>query len=794
MLIRVRGGNAGVFRYLRDGMKSGRKYTRAELDERVVLAGNMGLAESIVNAMSSRGEKYLHITLSFKEDQLPLETLQAITDEFQNFCMSAFRPDEYSFYAEAHLPRIKSYTNKRTGQEIIRKPHIHIVIPEMNLLTQKGLNPLGRVDQQTKFLEAFQENINNRFGLASPKDNRRVRFTDESTLLSRQKGDDFNGIGGELKRQILDAMLQRGIEDFPAFEKLVAEFGATRLRNPGKGNAYINVRPDGSAKGVNLKDFVFSPSFVTLPMTEKKSFLAAEAQRRAAEVAEYVSPHSARPSPAEITDRLEEWHEIRARELKLINSGSRKVYAAYKAADRSGKKAILDEREAAFYKKHDQSTDADLRDVLLDALSIDQAGDPAPGGEPDALPNREPESVIEQLLVEHKKGVSEAALSTSTRHAEIKLKLDAHRLLARLSHTHGVVPEKYPVRKGEDGGDRIQCGRRKLNVADFLTKELHLPWPDAQTILLDTYAAQKAGSTQRLRPETRSHFWEAYRQTWPARRGQKEKDWVAQKASEATRRAAIKSEYLQQRSAIKSDPDKSPADRKAAYSLLAMWRAIESKKLVEQIRKEREALRARHQPPSNEGYRAFLVVLAHDRNSAALAELRRQFRTSMVHPTMGAFFTGDERDLKTPVILPSVSYRVNTTGIVTYYTDIEKTKPILRDWGREVQVFDHSHEAVEIGLRLALQKFGPELNVAGSEQFKREVLAVVLKTGLPVRFWDPVMAGALAQLTAQRAQAEQSPDAGVTRERLSLDERELDGRHIETHDNPGQRRGGPRMQ
>lgn len=68
MLIRVRGGSSGVFRYLRDGKKSGRHYSRNELDERVVLSGNMGLAESVVNAMRNQGQKYLHITLAFKED------------------------------------------------------------------------------------------------------------------------------------------------------------------------------------------------------------------------------------------------------------------------------------------------------------------------------------------------------------------------------------------------------------------------------------------------------------------------------------------------------------------------------------------------------------------------------------------------------------------------------------------------------------------------------------------------------------------------------------------------------
>lgn len=802
MLIRVRGGKAGVFRYLRDGIKSGREWTRDQLDERVVLAGDMRLAESVVNAMSNDGQRYLHITLAFKEDQVPLETLQAITAEFQQFCMSAFRLDEYSLYAEAHLPRIKSYTNRRTGKEVIRKPHIHLVLPQLNLLTHQHLNPLGRVEYQVRYLEAFQEYINAKYGLASPRDNRRVQFTDESTLLSRQKGDIFDGIGSDLKRKILDAMLERGVESFASFENLVAEFGVTRVRNEGRPNAYLNVRPEGATKGVNLKDFVFTPAFIAMPIAEKRKYLANDAQRRAAEAAEYVSPQSSRPSPTEITDRLAEWHEIRARELKYINSGSRARYAAYKAADRAGKKTMLDEREAAFYQKYDQGADAEPQDVLLDELAFADDGEPA--AEVEALPDRELESVIEQLLVEHKKDEIEAALASSSEHTEIKLSLDATLLLARLSHTHGVMPEKYPVMKAADGGDRIQCGTRKLNVSDFLTKEMHLPWPEAQTILRETYAAQLAATPAQPRTEIREHFWQSYRDTWPARKADKERDWAAQKESEAKRRAAIKAEYLQQRAAIKADPDKTPADRKAAYSLVSMWRAMESAKLFERIRLERQALNNKHPRPGRAGYRLYLVVLAHDCNSSALAELRRQTPPGKSPTNRNGFSAQRELDPSTPVILASVSYRVDQRGNVTYYADDAKTLPILLDTGREVQVLDHELESVEVGLRLALQKFGRAIEVHGSDEFKAQVLAVVLRTGLHVDFKDPALAAELQRLKApqrpvmerkseQEIEAEYAGEVYGLDDEQHLNERPDDAAELDTNYQEEPAPGGPRM-
>src|SRR3546814_8311128 len=80
----------------------------------------MGLAESVVNAMSNDGERYLHITLAFKEDHLPLDMLHAITAEFQHFCMTAFRVDEYAFYADDHLPRIRSEEHTSELQSLMR--------------------------------------------------------------------------------------------------------------------------------------------------------------------------------------------------------------------------------------------------------------------------------------------------------------------------------------------------------------------------------------------------------------------------------------------------------------------------------------------------------------------------------------------------------------------------------------------------------------------------------------------------------------------------------------------------
>lgn len=83
--------------------------------------------------------------------------------------MYAYEDEEYNFYAEAHLPKIKSVVDRKTGEPVERKPHIHIFIPRKNLLSGKEMNLRGMVDRHVAYFEAFQENINQKYHLASPR-------------------------------------------------------------------------------------------------------------------------------------------------------------------------------------------------------------------------------------------------------------------------------------------------------------------------------------------------------------------------------------------------------------------------------------------------------------------------------------------------------------------------------------------------------------------------------------------------------------------------------------------------
>ena len=63
-IIRITGGVEGLAEYLERGEKKGRRQTRDQLDERVVLAGDLELTESLIKSMSTKGDRFLHITFS----------------------------------------------------------------------------------------------------------------------------------------------------------------------------------------------------------------------------------------------------------------------------------------------------------------------------------------------------------------------------------------------------------------------------------------------------------------------------------------------------------------------------------------------------------------------------------------------------------------------------------------------------------------------------------------------------------------------------------------------------------
>ncbi|MFB0827745.1 LPD7 domain-containing protein [Chromobacterium violaceum] len=809
-VIRIKGGKSGIREYLENGQKEGRDFTRDQLDSRIVLYGDLEVTDQIIQMLDSDHESYMHITMAFKEDYVSDDVLKSAVEDFRQFAFSAHGIDEYNFYAEAHIPKIKSYVNKKTGEFVERKPHIHFVIPNVNLLTVSEKKPQGNklglfgvVKHQIKFIDAFQESTNNKYGLASPKDNRRVYFSDDSDMISRYKGDFFNGQNSELREAILSEIIAREIKTYDAFKELVSEFGVVRVRNEGKPREYLNIKPAGKDKGVNLngeKNFVFSREFIELSQSEKLKYLEREVVRKYEEVGK------SQRDPDYIAETLKEWHEIRAKEIKYINSGNRKLYQSYKAAERDEKVAMLSQRAARFYEKHrgldngtstsrsntksigqepppaarnrlrllselDVARDANRGEVLLqgdvrDFVEHERAESDRTVRRPDDRVERPADNVIGQHQADAESEKIHQEKEKLSEFQEIKRYLDARRLLAYLSKTHGVIPEKYEVSKGKDGSDRIQCGSRHLNVSDFLVKELELSWAEAIPILRECYAAQlgREPAQEPRRELSQSEQWAAF-QKWKAERVQnKDKAWELQKASQRDRKGEILKWFNEEKARIYAATENKYVERRAAFSLARMEKIGRDKALAEQIKAERQALKEKYAAKASELFRVFLQERAQAGDVQALAELRRQRIEPLQRDDQGKQLgTGatDEQHRRGEdlfILGENITHRVAINGEVTYQLD---GRDVLRDEVRAVKVLDENNDraVLETGLRLALQKFGPRIHVRGDEEFQRRIVEVSVDAGLRVTFTDPLLNEYRQQLEAEkRTEIEQAKE------------------------------------
>lgn len=873
MLIRVGGASSGIKEYLERGHKQGREHSRDELDERVILAGDLEFTDQIINDLDIKNERYLHITLAFKEDYISHETLSAITRDFHEFAFAAYGESEVNFYAEAHLPKIKSYVSQKSGELVERKPHVHIIIPKVNMLSGGHLNPFGMVEQNERFIDAFQEHVNNKYGLASPKDHRRMAFTNASDMIQRYKDDTFDGSNKDLKKEILGAVLERNVTDYEVFKKMIGEFGETRTRNAGKNNEYQNVKPVGQAKGVNLKDFVFSKDFIELSGVEKQSALTAEVEHK------YEIQGQARRDPGNVAGGLADWHAYRALEIKYLNSGNKKLYQFYKEAGPDEKQRILSDQARKFYEKHQEpkyeperfrrnpfdhqygfkrpehelgrrldgpgserldgradgrapgaarderggfgSTGAaDVRRTHPDGLTarriafaasgkydtfpnsrgqatntingvrtmsgIDVAGDPGwpkvllqdhariqlddgRAGGVDALrrdrhrqrelnpTGRATDSALSQHSrdFEHRRQVGAAGELSEFK--EIRSQLDARRLLSDLSVSHGVLIDKYPVSSSPDGTDRIRVGNRNLNVSDFLTKEMRLPWQEASAILRESYARQI--EQQPVNDPRRAPSRDLWRQFQDQRNlsGGPRQLLSMQLRSEQARRASLREKMTHEHQCAAALP---PGQRKAANSLARMGFVTGENALKEAIRVERAQFRA----PISEQYRGFLRERAQGGRDDALAELRRMvpaIRT--VSSELGSIGPVAAQNEPNSMIYRGKEMRhvVHSNGDVIYSLS---GRAIIQDKGDKLVVLQNDRAAIEAALRLGQAKYGDVLVLTGPKDFQERAAVIAAEGGMKISFTDKgleaIRQHRASELASERATRETHRELG----------------------------------
>jgi hypothetical protein len=361
MLIRPSGYNDGAQEYLESGVKSGREHSRDELDERVILDGDLDVTRAIYQSIKNNGQdRYLSFTMGFKEDEISYDTLLAVTLEFKQFITQGYREHELNFYAEAHLPKIKHIVDKKTGELIERKPHIHILVPRKNMLSGKEANPVGKYLTNEKYFEAIQEHLNQKYNLSSPREN--IRFDPQSaaSVLSRYKGDDFYGKNRDFKKNLIQAVVEGGINTRPDFYRLVESFGEIKIRNEGRDNEYVAVKLPGDEKFTNLKETIFHDDFIVRRDLKKPPL-----EKRI------------------IQERLSAWPH-RAREIKYVGKAGPGFRKTYRESSPETKALLLAQIEESFYRKYGDEYGS-AKPTRNRERSPSEAEPQGPGGATDGL-------------------------------------------------------------------------------------------------------------------------------------------------------------------------------------------------------------------------------------------------------------------------------------------------------------------------------------------------------------------------------------------------------------------------
>lgn len=757
MLIRCRGYNSGVKEYLEEGLKSGRELTRNELDERVILDGNLELTDMIYKSIKDKGQdRYLTFTLAFKEDEIEQDKLTAITQEFKSFLMSAYDTDEYNFYAEAHLPKVKTMVDKKTGKLVDRKPHIHIVIPRKNLLTGNEMNPVGKYEENEKYIEAFQEYINQKYSLESPRDNMRLTPTNYADILSRYKGDDFRAKNREFKHSLLERVLNDGISSRQGFYDLVSEYGETKIRNAGKPSEYIAVKLNGDSKFTNLKESIFSDEFIIHRKMSK------------APLEKHV-----------IRDRFSEWKQ-RSEEIKYIDKiASPKYRKLYYASDPVARSKMVSELSKQFYEKYRgyHELPGQRQRNNKQRTSESQRGFNTPSS--DRLQNVSSGYVAG---TRSRKG-NKVLLPSDARLHLADQQTDGNSGLRRTVRGTGRRRDGVPSQSERQSGDastgrksirsglgRSIRGRTKLQLTPYPV----LPRLKNRIPTLDDIhrrggflfnAGTIADGTRKTKPVfSQSSFPNNSTNTssvpgWLFRRI-KEADFPQKNINKLLR--GIDREFYDIRREVIADKRFTYDEKNQLISVMLFERIKRKDAIVNKSEDCTMGSKDIRDMINNRQNNSSFTISAPEPEKERPAQGRfAQVMDRLRNPVNYSKVADESRKSVEKHLDASNLYTKRTRKGHIHYLDKSSDKTLFVDNGKLITMRKNglSNDSVAVALELAQGRFGSTLNIKGSKEFKDMVVNVVAEKGLDIHFTDKKMNQALAQRRLEMEQAKAGKDA-----------------------------------
>ncbi len=744
MIIRISGGASGIKEYLEEGQKQDRFYSRNELDSRVILDGDLSITDTIINSMDKRSNKYFHITLAFKEDHISQDMLQNINSEFKEYFLAGYTDEEINYYAEAHLPKIRSYRSSTDPDTLIeRKPHIHIVIPKINLANGTSFNP--SIKHCTKYIDAFQEYINDKYGLESPKDNLRANFNNSSEVISRYKGDIFGTKNKEQKFAILNLIIEQNPSSINELKNILISNGyQVKVRNENNTqSSYLNIKLDANTKCINLKEFVFKNDFLSLTKEEKIKQLEPNTKTC------YIQSSNPKTSNLANIKLIEEWQTTKSLELKFINRNSSKNQRIkYKQLSTQDKITYLNQKQVDYQQRYqllpksnnqnsiDQLVTDDVDNSIYTAATMNNLVSENTHNEFNSdtsklrIKSTNKDSTVTELLSQSDEQKNQQDFKNQLQ--KLNEMLHANVLLELVSKTHGINPDLYHITTSKSGADRIKCGNRNLSVVDFCLKELNLSFKESVNILNTAYNMQCES--------TREQGWDIHNKLHLKHKYQ---EWLVNYKASKLKSFTQISDYvkMQRKSIITATKDKiqlirknttiTPTEKTKQINLLKAQQTFNLYALSTAKQKEFDYIRKQFNLSMQSSYKTFLTEHAQLGDNIALHELRRlriRYDKQQSNNQNSLLYVNNYQEFRL-----NISYDIDDNGTICYKLN---DHTIIRDTGRKLEVVQDTTNNLKLSLDLAINKFGRTIQLTGTEDFKRQVVDLAIKYNCKVEFID----------------------------------------------------------
>lgn len=778
MITEISIGDDGIKEYLEFGQKHGRYFERDDLDERIPLLGDLDLVDDTIKSMGDKKGKYFHITHSFKEDEIPQHIMSEIVQDFNHYFTSAFGGDETISYAEAHNPRIKSYIDKN-GKIVERKPHIHMVIPRVNLKNGKSFDVF--IKDYIKFNDAWQEHINAKYGLESPKDNPRYKINDNSEFISRYTGDGFKGKNKDFKVNLLNDILLKNILSMDELKSYLTHNGyAYKIRNSNKSldEQYINIEhKDGN---INLRDHVFRDEFLRLSSAEKLKKIHNDSNFKRTAL---ILPGAERPTNEDHKNLMDEWLNYKSFENRYTVNFSQKQREKFKDLPENEKKLIIEQFKTKLANENKigedigakfttneyqrvidsaiestRSNSASLEDTLSRRSGNERVSDSQRVGWRDVVKGRfgrsagqswggqdgydgyidsgairvinpTSSSVIGGLDYKYNQNIVKNSYQKDLI-TKFNKELKSDILLELLEKSHGVNPELYRITIARDGSDRIGVGTRNLTNFDFIKQHINLPIPLSLDILQKAYNMQQhINVKETYKNATGNYLFEEYQQWFDSYKNEREQLIFNNKSNVNSIKQKLLDKYKRQIETIKLDKSIIAKDKKLRISALKFEQKTELNELKKTLFQINSDTRKTYNIEMQNAYRVFLQRKAQEDDERAIQELRR-LRIDYQKITTQLTFNYVERyqEYKLPI-----THEIDKNGVIHYKLN---HKTIIKDHGSKVEVTRVQDKSLELSFNLARNKFGNVINLGGDDSFKKKCIEYALSKGLPITFTD----------------------------------------------------------